>query len=50
MNSYGLLLNNPSPSREEIISEMEVNLCRCGSYNNIVDAIETASEKMFKKL
>lgn len=50
MNSYGLLLKNPNPSREEIISGMEVNLCRCGSYNNIVDAIGTASKKMFKKL
>ena len=50
MNSYGLLLKNPNPTREEIISEMEVNLCRCGSYNNIVDAIETASEKMLKKI
>lgn len=50
MNSYGLLLKNPNPSREEIISEMEVNLCRCGSYNRIVDAIESASEKMFKKI
>jgi aerobic-type carbon monoxide dehydrogenase small subunit (CoxS/CutS family) len=45
-----LLLKNPNPSREEIISEMEVNLCRCGSYNNIVDAIESASEKMIKKI
>ncbi len=50
MNAYGLLLKNPNPSREEIISGMEGNLCRCGSYNNIVDAIESASEKMFKKI
>jgi aerobic-type carbon monoxide dehydrogenase small subunit (CoxS/CutS family) len=50
MNAYGLLLKNPNPSREEIISGMEGNLCRCGSYNNIVDAISTASEKMFKKI
>lgn len=50
MNSYGLLLKNPNPSREEIISGMDANLCRCGSYNNIVDAIESASEKMFKKI
>ena len=48
MNAYGLLLKNPTPSREEIISGMESNLCRCGSYNRIVDAIASASEKMFK--
>jgi aerobic-type carbon monoxide dehydrogenase small subunit (CoxS/CutS family) len=50
MNAYGFLLKNPNPSREEIISEMEGNLCRCGSYNRIVDAIASASEKMFKKI
>ncbi|MDT8417181.1 MAG: (2Fe-2S)-binding protein [Lutibacter sp.] len=49
MNAYGLLLKNPNPSREEIISGMEGNLCRCGSYNRIVDAIESASEKIFKQ-
>lgn len=48
MNAYGLLLKNPNPSREEIISGMESNLCRCGSYNRIVDAIASASEKMLK--
>lgn len=50
MNAYGLLLKNPKPSREQIISEMEGNLCRCGSYNRIVDAIASASEKIFKQL
>lgn len=49
MNAYGLLLKNPKPSRSEIINGMEENLCRCGSYNRIVDAIETASEEMTKK-
>ena len=49
MNAYGLLLRNPKPSRTEIINGMEENLCRCGSYNRIVDAIETASEEMSKK-
>lgn len=50
MNAYGFLIKNPNPSREEIISGMEGNLCRCGSYNRIVDAIASASEKMFKKI
>jgi len=49
MNAYGLLLRNPKPSRTEIINGMEENLCRCGSYNRIVDAIETAAEEMSKK-
>jgi carbon-monoxide dehydrogenase small subunit len=49
MNAYGLLLRNPKPSRTEIISGMEDNLCRCGSYNRIVDAIETAAIAMNQK-
>ena len=49
MNAYGLLLKNPKPSRSEIINGMEENLCRCGSYNRIVDAIETAATEMNKK-
>ena len=49
MNAYGLLLRNPKTSRTEIINGMEENLCRCGSYNRIVDAIETAAEEMSKK-
>ena len=49
MNAYGLLLRNPKPSRTEIIDGMEENLCRCGSYNRIVDAIETAAEAMNQK-
>ena len=50
MNAYGFLLKNPKPSRSEIINGMEENLCRCGSYNRIVDAIETAAEEMTKKI
>lgn len=35
------LLRNPNPAREEIITAMDWNLCRCGSYLNIVEAIES---------
>ena len=44
LNAYGLLLQNPEMSREQIIQGMEANLCRCGAYNRIVDAIETAGK------
>jgi len=50
MNAYGLLINDPEPTREKIISSMDENLCRCGSYNRIVDAIEKASQKMKVKI
>jgi len=46
LSAYGLLLKNPKPTRTEIIQSMDDNLCRCGSYNRIVDAIQTASREM----
>ena len=46
MNAYGLLLKNPNPTRQEIIEDMEGNLCRCGTYNRIIEAIETAAQEM----
>ncbi len=46
MNATGLLLRNPEPNRQEIIDAMEENLCRCGTYNRIIDAIQSASKKM----
>ncbi|WP_299522666.1 (2Fe-2S)-binding protein [uncultured Lutibacter sp.] len=50
MNAYGLLKRNPNPTRENIIDEMDANLCRCGSYNRIVEAIQTAAEEMNEKI
>jgi len=49
MHAYGLLLKSPNVNREEIIKGMDANLCRCGSYNRIVDAIETAAKELNKK-
>lgn len=46
MNAVGLLNQNPNPDRKEIIEFMNNNLCRCGSYNRIILAIETAAKKM----
>jgi len=46
LNAYSLLLKNPEPSREEIIQQMERNLCRCGSYARIIQAIQSAGQKM----
>ena len=48
MNAHGFLNQNPNPTRENIINGMEENLCRCGSYNRIVDAIETAAKEINK--
>jgi len=46
LNAYSLLMKNPSPTREEIILEMEDNLCRCGAHTRIVEAIQTAAGNM----
>lgn len=50
MNAYGLLLKNTNPSRSEIIEAMDSNLCRCGSYVRIIEAIEKASKQMTKTI
>jgi aerobic-type carbon monoxide dehydrogenase small subunit (CoxS/CutS family) len=38
-----LLNKNPKPSRDEIIKHMDGNVCRCGTYPRIVNAIEIAA-------
>ncbi len=43
MNAAALLKNNPTPSEEEIDQAMAGNLCRCGTYNRIKEAILTAA-------
>jgi aerobic-type carbon monoxide dehydrogenase small subunit (CoxS/CutS family) len=46
INAYGLLLKNPEPTQQEIIESMEDNLCRCGAYGRIIQAIQTAAQEM----
>ena len=46
LNAYGLLLKNPEPSRQEIIDAMEENLCRCGTYGRVIEAIQMAAKEM----
>lgn len=46
LSAVSLLNQNSHPTRLEIIREMENNLCRCGSYNRIISAIETAAKEM----
>lgn len=45
MSATALLAENPTPSSEEIRAYMAGNLCRCGAYSGIVDAIERASRQ-----
>lgn len=45
MNATGLLNNNPKPSSQEIIDAMAGNICRCGTYNRILAAVERAASE-----
>jgi aerobic-type carbon monoxide dehydrogenase small subunit (CoxS/CutS family) len=44
--AYSLLQKNPNPNRKEIIEGMEGNLCRCGAYARIVQAVQVAARNM----
>lgn len=46
MRAAGLLARNSKPSREDIVAGMRPNLCRCGTYPTIVEAIQQAAEEM----
>ena len=48
LSAFGLLLENPEPTRQQILDHMEDNLCRCGAHVRIVKAIETAAAEMRK--
>ena len=39
MNAAALLKSNPKPSEQQIEQAMQGNLCRCGTYNRIKEAI-----------
>jgi len=44
LSAKALLMNNPNPSKEEIKTAVEGNLCRCTGYAKIVEAVEAAVE------
>jgi isoquinoline 1-oxidoreductase subunit alpha len=46
MTAVALLKNNPAPSDAEIESGMNGNICRCGTYLRIKEAVKTASKSL----
>jgi carbon-monoxide dehydrogenase small subunit len=46
MSLVPFLEENPDPSDEEIREAISGNLCRCTGYENIVEAVKLAKEKM----
>jgi nicotinate dehydrogenase subunit A len=46
MSALALLNKKPNPSRAEIITAMDGNICRCGTYGRIVTAIGKAAQQL----
>ena len=46
MQAAALLAKNKNPSREQIVQHMNGNICRCGTYNRIVAAIQQAAKEV----
>jgi aerobic-type carbon monoxide dehydrogenase small subunit (CoxS/CutS family) len=44
MATVGLLRRNPAPTKAEIISGLNGNLCRCCGYVNVVKAVQRAAQ------
>ena len=46
MSAVALLRKTPRPTDEQIIEAMDGNVCRCGTYPRIVEAVRRASEEL----
>ncbi len=46
MTAKALLEENPSPTRDEVVSALAGNLCRCTGYHKILESIDWAAAKM----
>jgi aerobic-type carbon monoxide dehydrogenase small subunit (CoxS/CutS family) len=44
MSGVALLARNPDPSPQEIVRSLDGNICRCGTYGRIVQAVRKAAE------
>jgi isoquinoline 1-oxidoreductase alpha subunit len=46
MSAADLLKQNPKPIRAQIVAHMSTNICRCGTYQRIVRAVERARKQV----
>ena len=46
VSAKALLDTNPSPTRAQIAAALDDNICRCGSHNRIMRAVEKAAAQM----
>jgi len=43
MQAAALLMENPKPTHDQILEAMSGNICRCGCYQRIANAVQLAS-------
>jgi nicotinate dehydrogenase subunit A len=43
-SARALLRHNPNPSRADIVAALDRHLCRCGTHQRIIQAVETAAQ------
>ena len=48
MSTLALLSKNPKPSDEDINTALSGNICRCGTYGRIREAVKLAADKWDK--
>ncbi len=46
ISAKALIDKNPKPTRKEIAAALDGNICRCGSHNRILRAVEKAAAAM----
>jgi nicotinate dehydrogenase subunit A len=46
ISAAALLQRNPAPSRSEIVSALDIHLCRCGAHPRILRAVEKAALRL----
>ena len=46
ISAKALLDRNPQPTRQQIAAALDGNICRCGSHNRILRAVEKAAAQM----
>ena len=50
MATKGLLSSNPKPTEDEIRDYLSGNICRCGTYAEVMAAVKSVSEKLAMNL
>ena len=49
MNAASFLATNKTPSSDDIDNAMQGNICRCGTYQRIKQAVSDAADEMYKE-